>query len=171
MHWMERFTKTGRARRAAGAQLYAYVMKTALDSELFESCALPDRFDTRAAMVSVVTALVAARLAQISSPEARDLTQRLNALVLDGFDAAYREKGVGDHSIARKVRTLAEHHTGLGRAVFEAIQFDAQDVERLQAVLERNGLARPEESSLARHLHQLATQLEAQSDNDVLAGV
>jgi cytochrome b pre-mRNA-processing protein 3 len=164
MRLLERFTSTGRARRAQAARLYDWVMKTALDPELFDRCALPDRFETRAAMVSVVTALVAARLSRIGTPEASDRLARLNTLVLDGFDAAYREQGVGDHSIARKVRTLAETHTGLGRAVFGAVTFDGADAARLQPVLERNGLAAAGDPALASMLGAFATRMIAASD-------
>ncbi len=158
--------------RAAATRLYQGVMAAALDPDLFDRCQIPDTFDARAGLVTAMASLAIVRLNAIegeASPRARRLIERLNAKVLDGFDAAYREKGVGDHSIARKVRTLAEAHTGLGRALTAALT-GAEGAAPVQDVLVRNGLVPGAHSALAEHLIALRAAHRAAPDLEALQG-
>lgn len=136
----------------------------------YETHGVPDTFDGRTQMVTAMTALACGRLAEIGGPLAGELTERLNARVLDGFEAAFREKGVGDHSIARKVRKLAEGHSGLGQALMEALK--AGDSEgAVEDVLRRNGVTGAEKASvLATALRLYRDVFAAQSDVEILSG-
>ncbi|MEZ5947353.1 MAG: ubiquinol-cytochrome C chaperone family protein [Hyphomonas sp.] len=91
---------------------------------------------------------------------------------MDGFDAAMREMGVGDASIARKVRGLAEHYYGLGGAVVTALEGDAAALEgALEEILCRNGVAGPEGSAaLAAHFAALAGRFREQGSDAFLEG-
>ena len=94
----------------------------------------------------------------------------MDELVLDGFDAAYREKGVGDASIARKVRKLAQGHAGLGKALFAALT-GAEGSEPVDAILRRNGVARPDQAgALAESVRALSARLAQQPDSEILQG-
>jgi cytochrome b pre-mRNA-processing protein 3 len=160
------------ARRAAGRKAadaaYAGLLSAARDPVYFSEGGVPDTFEGRAGWVTVLTAVACARLSGIAGPEAARLVERLNARVLDGFDAAYRETGVGDHSIARKVRTLAEHHAGLGKAVFVAVQ--SANLSETSAILARNGLAGAMAPELASAVLSVALRFANQPDDEVMAG-
>lgn len=163
------FRRRGALKKAV-AEAHGRLVREALLPVHYETRGVPDTFEGRAQMVTVMTALACARFAEVGGPLAAELTERLNARVLDGFDAAFREKGVGDHSIARKVRTLAEVHTGLGRALVEAL--NAGDSEgALAGVLQRNGVASAEKAGeLAAALLAYQALFAAQSDTEILSG-
>jgi cytochrome b pre-mRNA-processing protein 3 len=168
-NWIQRRA----ARRKAVSAIYRGLVHHALAPTYYADAGVPDTFEGRAGMVTALTSLACARLGRISGPEAARMIQRLNATVLDGFDAAFREKGVGDHSIARKVRTLAEAHSGLGRALFEAFSApETGDLEaRLAEILRRNGLSLPDKAAeLAGALVNLQDRFTRQSDTEILHG-
>jgi cytochrome b pre-mRNA-processing protein 3 len=161
------------ARRKAASDAYRGLLRHALDPGHYRDLGVPDTFEGRARMVTLLTSLACVRLSRLGGAEAAGLIERLDALVLDGFDAAYREKGVGDASIARKVRALAQGHAGLGKALFAALT--APDCpEKLQSVAEilrRNGVAAPERiDALAAALNGLLARLERQPDDEILHG-
>jgi cytochrome b pre-mRNA-processing protein 3 len=161
------------ARRKAAEAAWRGLLRQALEPGFYVTGGVPDTFEGRAAMVTVMTALVCVRLSRIPGPEPARLVSLIDRLALDGFDAAFREKGVGDHSIARKVRKLAETHAGLGKALFAALSAseEAGRAEALAGVLVRNGLVSPERAgALVRPLLTLRAGLEGLADGEVLAG-
>ncbi|MGE6696264.1 ubiquinol-cytochrome C chaperone family protein [Hyphomonas sp. NPDC076900] len=163
------FRRPGALKKAV-AQAHGRLVREALMPVHYETRGVPDTFEGRAQMVTAMTALACARFAEVGGPLAAELTERLNARVLDGFDAAFREKGVGDHSIARKVRTLAEAHSGLGRALVEALREDDSD-EVLAAVLQRNGVTAADTAgALAAALRRYQALFAGQSDTEILSG-
>ena len=168
-NWFQRRS----ARRKAVSEAYRGLVHHALAPMHYTGNGVPDTFEGRARMVTVLTSAACARLSRSGGPEPAGLIQRLNAKVLDGFDAAFREKGVGDHSIARKVRTLAEGHSGMGKALFEAFSAPASgDLSaRLAEILSRNGVTVPDKSrALADALVSLQERLARQEDTEILHG-
>ena len=150
------------------------VTREALRPVYYLDHGVPDTFEGRSRLVTVMTALACARIARIGGRDAARLADRLNARVLDSFDAAFREKGVGDASIARKVRKLAEGHSGMGRALMTALgtgEGQAPDAEALKEVFRRNGVCQPgREDNLADAVLGLHHSMAAQSDTEILQG-
>jgi len=165
-NWFQRAA----ARRKAASQAYRGMLAQALAPVHYLAGGVPDTFEGRARMVTVLASLACVRWSLIPGKDTAWLVQRLGSLVLDGFDAAYREKGVGDASIARKVRKLAEGHTGLGKALFAA--FSAPDsVAELTDVLRRNGVvAAGREGDMAALLLRLQADQARQPDEEILEG-
>lgn len=161
------------ARRKAAAEAYARLLSHALAPVHYVASGVPDTFGGRAGMVTILTSLACDRISRIPGPDAPRIIERLDALVLDGFDAAYREKGVGDASIARKVRKLAQNHAGLGKALFAALK-DAESpgqAGRIADVLRRNGVvAATRAVSMATILLGMQARLARQSDAEILHG-
>jgi len=165
-NWFQRRS----ARRKAAAEAYRCLLRHALEPDYYLSGGVPDTFEGRAGMVTVLTSLACARLSRIEGPEAARLIVRLADLVLDGFDAAYREKGVGDASIARKVRKLAQGHAGLGKALFAALT-GAAGAEPVDVILRRNGVAHPDRvGALSASVLALNAHLAEQPDAEILLG-
>ena len=159
-----------RARKAAAGNAYAGLMKAALAPDFYLTGDVADTFEGRAGMVMVHAALALRRMKGIPGKEAAGLAAALNMRVLDGFDAAYREQGVGDSSIARKVRKLAEAYYGLGTALSQALDSDGGE-SAVIAVLERNGVTQKGRgAALAAYLCAIAMRLEQQDDAGILAG-
>lgn len=159
-----------RAVRAAASLAYEGLMKAALSPELYVQGTVTDTFEGRAQMVTLHTALALHRLATAENGPAGPMAEALNARVLDGFDAAFREKGVGDSSIARKVRALAGEHYGLGRSIIAGISFS--DGDALQDTLIRNGVCEKEGAPiLSAYLLDMSRKFAAQTDEQILTGL
>lgn len=160
-------------RRRAAAEAYRRLLHHALEPSWYLEGGVPDTFDGRAGMVTLLTSLAIARLSRIEGPDTAPLMARLDELVLDGFDAAFREKGVGDASIARKVRKLAQNHAGLGKALFTALAEGNTGLRAGQVaeILRRNGIVAPDDAAaLASRLLDLETHLARQPDDEILQG-
>ena len=159
-----------RARKAAAGKAYGGLMKAALAPDFYLTGDVADTFDGRAQMVTVHAALAIRRINALSGTEPAKIAAALNARVLDGFDAAFREQGVGDSSIARKMRKLAEAHYGLGSALSQALDGDGGESAVID-VLERNGVT-PKGcgAALAAYLCALALRLAQQGDAEILMG-
>ncbi len=152
------------------AEAYGRLVREALMPAHYEAHGVPDTFEGRTQMVTAMTALACGRLADVGGPLAAELTERLNGRVLDGFEAAFREKGVGDHSIARKVRKLAEGHSGLGQALMAALKRGDSE-GAVEDVLRRNGVTGAEKASaLAGALRGYRDVFAAQPDAEILSG-
>ncbi|MFN3313695.1 MAG: ubiquinol-cytochrome C chaperone family protein [Hyphomonas sp.] len=168
------FFRQRAALAAAASEGAARVTREALRPVYYQDYGVPDTFEGRSRLVTVMTALACARIARIGGPDAARLADRLNARILDSFDAAFREKGVGDASIARKVRKLAEGHSGIGRALMGPLAggADGPDAEALTDVMLRNGVCKPgHEAQLVSHLMALHRALAGQPDAEILAGL
>lgn len=158
--------------RAAKAA-HAAVISATLSPRLYLELGVPDTFTARAQVVTLAAALIFDRLARENTPKAKKLVHVINQKVLDGFDAAFREQGVGDASIARKVRKLAETHSGFGKALMHALS--EQDVCRRQTALEdvlaRNGLvAAASAPVLATVVIETQSSFSSQPAVEVMAG-
>ena len=158
--------------RKSSDSLYSSLAAASLRPDLYEQGAAIDSFEGRAAMITVHATLVLGRLRRINTTRARKIAERLNTTVLDQFDAAYRETGVGDSSIARKVRKLAEVHYGLGKAFTEAVYNSGEDsTGAVVACIQRNALSEAgRERLLALYLLHNRHRLDALDDDTVLAG-
>lgn len=166
------FQRRGARRKAAG-EAYRRLLREALEPSWYLEGGVPDTFDGRAGMVTILTSLAIVRLSRIEGPDTAFVTGRLNDLVLDGFDAAFREKGVGDASIARKVRKLAEVHAGFGKALFAAFSAPAgpEQAGEVAEILRRNGAVAPDRAArLAGQLLGLQAHLGGQADAEILHG-
>ena len=158
--------------QASAHMLYTDLAAAALQPVLYEQGAARDTFEGRAAMITANATLVIRRLKHIDSARARKIAEHVNRLALDGFDAAFRELGVGDSSISRKVRKLAELHYGLGKAFLEALSVPHSEIHQtVSECAKRNGISEPgREPLLAAFLLHNATCFAAAADDDVLAG-
>lgn len=151
--------------------LYSVLLKAALDPRLYQSGTGTDTFEGRAAMVTVHASLLVHRLASLQDGRANRLAKSVNALILDGFDAAFRERGVGDSTIARKVRNLAEQHSGLGRSLLSALDSaEPGAADEIEAVLKRNAVSEAgKERRLADYILASREGLAALPDAVVLS--
>ena len=149
--------KTGRPDPARA--WYDEIMAKAREPRPFQIGAVDDTLEGRFAMVSLVATLVLRSLREVG-PEGRDLADGVYREVFSGFDYGLREEGVGDSSIARKIRKMGEEFFGLARAV-DGVLSGEKD-EPLADVLERNGVANAGYGAdLAEWVQARVTELEA----------
>jgi cytochrome b pre-mRNA-processing protein 3 len=110
-------------RRRTGQQLYERIVAQAREPALYERCGVPDTMDGRLEMVLLHTVLVLDRL-QAEGPAAQRLGQHLMERLVAGVDDALRRIGLGDDSVAPRIKRLAgalaerarDYRTALGQA-------------------------------------------------------
>ncbi len=116
-------------------RLYVAVMQHARLETFYVDFEAPDTFEGRFEMAALVSILVIRRL-QEGDAGARDLAQRLFDRLFAGFDEALRDVGVGDMTIAKRIRKLGEAF--YGRAAVYGAALAAGDAPGLGAALARN---------------------------------
>ncbi len=159
----------GRHQRQAAKGWYRAIAMKAREPEPYLQAWVPDTQDGRVQMMALVSALVIRRLESIGDA-GKGLGVHVTEAVLSGFDHALREEGIGDSSIARKVRRLGEEFLGLSRAIAQALKVDHPEAE-LVVVLERNAVTSTSDSrALAAWLLDAEKQLAGAAEPEVLAG-
>lgn len=93
-------------RRRTGQQLYERIVAQARDPALYEACGVPDTMDGRLEMVLLHTVLVLDRL-HTEGAAGHRLGQHLMERLVAGVDDALRRIGLGDDSVAPRIRRLA----------------------------------------------------------------
>lgn len=140
--------RRGRADAAARA-LYESVVAQARRPGFFAAHGVPDTLDGRFEMIALHAHLVLRRLGKDArKPESSKLAQALFDLMFADMDQSLREMGVGDLSVGRKIRGMAEAY--YGRAAAYDAGLNGGD-GLLAAALRRNlyGTVEPEETAVA----------------------
>ena len=133
------FSPKARRISAAAAAWHGEIQTLARKPDLYQRGYVPDTVDGRFHMLALISALVLRRLRDAGA-DGRALADKVYREVFSGIDHAMREEGVGDSSIARKMRKRGESFFGLARAVDSAFGEDNVDIA-LRGVLERNAIA------------------------------
>ena len=151
-----------KASRNSVRAVYGAIVAAARHPKPYAEWGVPDTVDGRYDMIVLIAVVVLDRLGS-GGESAQDFAQGLTDEVFADMDRSLREMGVGDLSVGKKVRRMAEVFYGRARAYKPAIQ--AGDVTELAGALYRNvhagtgsreGAARLAEHALRlhRHLHE-----------------
>jgi cytochrome b pre-mRNA-processing protein 3 len=142
----------GTANRRLIDRLHGEIVAAARDPALFTQYAIADDLDGRFESVALHAVLVLRRLNRLPPPGPQ-IAQGLADAVLRHFDVALREMGVGDMSVPKRMKTLAEAFLGRAEAYNRAL---GEDHAALCATLSRNVYAgRREADRLARYVEAL----------------
>ena len=121
-------------------------------------------------MVTLIATLAMRRLRE-EGREGQALSKAFSELLFSDFDHALRENGVGDSSIARRIRKMGEEFYGLAKAIDEALELGGPQ-EQVATVLKRNGIQRDNELALelASHILAVSERIERLSASVILSG-
>jgi cytochrome b pre-mRNA-processing protein 3 len=154
-----------------GRRLYAAAVEQARSPELYAVLGVEDRIDARFELYTVHVVLLLERL-KGQGEEARDVGQVLFDTYLSALDDALRELGVGDLSVAKKMRRLGETIYARTHALAEALQPEAApaalEAALAAALFADAGDARSER--LAAYIRNARDRLADQPLRDVLDG-
>ncbi|MEM1106590.1 MAG: ubiquinol-cytochrome C chaperone family protein [Pseudomonadota bacterium] len=165
MPFLKRLFKREDPERASAVKIAGAIMSAAREPELYLRGFAADDFDGRFQMVALHGGLVMRRLKAFGTP-GLVVSEKLGEVLFDRFDYAYREEGVGDASIARKVRKLGERYFGLARALDGALEGG----DDLSEVLRRNGLGGSDVDGLAAHTRKIDDVLSSAGETELYAG-
>ena len=100
-----------KSRPDAADRLYAHAVTQARDPRFYAELGVADRIDARFELYVLHVQLLILRL-QEQGEEGRELAQRLFDVFVSALDNDLRELGVGDLSVAKKMRKLSEQVYG-----------------------------------------------------------
>ena len=157
-------------RERIGFQLYTEAVRAAREPIFYETLGVPDTLDGRFDLVGLYASMIIRRL-RILPPMGPKIAQSVFDAMFSDMDINLREMGVGDMSVAKKVRAMWEAFHGRAKAYEEPLA--AQEPNALAAALERNvwrGTEAPGASAAARIILGQMAALNALPDAEVLAG-
>lgn len=148
----------GLFRRSANAivvdHLYGAIVDAARQPALYADLAVPDTFEGRFECLTLHAALVLRRLRDAPSP-GLDMAQHLVDTVFRHFDRTLREMGVGDTSVPRRMKVMAEAFAGRCAAYEDAFRSGS-----LASALARNVYGGCHDGvALSRYVSACATRL------------
>ncbi len=121
--------------KAQAAALYVSLLERAREPALYGDEGAPDTVDGRFDLIVLHAALVMRHLREYGEDGQR-LAQALFARLFDDMDAALREMGIGDLSVGKKIKAMAEAFYGRAAAYDTALK--AGDAAALKDALWRN---------------------------------
>jgi cytochrome b pre-mRNA-processing protein 3 len=158
-----------RSRRAGSIDaLYGMIVAQARSPAFYSDYGVPDTVEGRLDMLMLHLVLLLRRLRQGQPAQTRDAIPAAGQELFDRFcrdiDANFREMGVGDLTVPKKMRQVAEAYYGRARAYENALQAD--DGPALEAALARNvyGAAVPPLGArrLTAYMREASRRLDAQ---------
>jgi cytochrome b pre-mRNA-processing protein 3 len=153
-------------RREAIAALYGRVAAASRAPGLYLQFGVPDTVEGRFESLSLHVMLVL-RALRVLPPPADEVARDLADALFRDLDAALREMGVGDTSVPKRMKTLAEAFYGRARA-YDA-PLDAGDAKDLSESLGRNVLGREGPADpLARYALEADRRLRMQDLDGLL---
>lgn len=163
------FKKRERARRKIIDRLYGAIVAQARTPAFYLDFGVPDTLEGRFDLLVLHLHLANARLAA-AGQEGIELGQELLDRFFEDMDGSLREIGIGDLSVPKKMRTLAEAYLGRSAAYGPAIE--QSDETALAEAIARNVLAGAEREKarpIAVYAIEASRSLRAQSADALLA--
>ena len=159
-----RLFKSG-ARRKQAETVYLAIASGSREPRLYLDCGVPDTVEGRFESLGLHVSLVLRRLKSLPPP-ALDLSKDLIDLFFQDLDSALRELGVGDLSVGKKIKKLAEAFYGRAKVLETTLAHPDADGE-LEGVLTRNviGVSNadvPEAQALASYVRRCVENLDRQ---------
>lgn len=128
------FSRQKRREREIARRLYDQVVEQARSPSFYVDGGVPDTVDGRFEMVVLHAYLVIGRL-MAGEDVAQRIAQYLFDTMITDMDRSLREMGIGDLSVGRKVKAMAEAYYGRSRAYDSALATSDAD---LSSALRRN---------------------------------
>lgn len=156
---------------AAGRALYAATVPQARTPALYAELAAPDTPEGRFEVYGLHMYLLLARLKD-QGEQAAETAQAAFDAFTSALDHSLREMAVGDLSVAKRIRKLAEAFYGRVKG-YEAAVEDLPDTSALEALLGRTlyaGVEGAPVAAMAAYMLEKRARLAAQPLDRLLAG-
>ena len=174
--WRDRLLgpfRRGRARREAARRLYGALVEQARQPVYYAAWGVPDSRDGRLGLVGLHAILLMRRLRTLGQ-DGQELAQALFDVMFVDVDQHLREWGVGDLSVGKHVKKLAQSFLGQAAALDEPLS--RADRAAVADLLRRNvytEVAAPDPVAVDRLADYLLTQereLARQEGGALIAG-
>ena len=153
------------ARKPIAAQrLYEAIVAGARQEKFYTAMEVPDTIDGRFDMIVLHMFLVVDRLRS----EAAGMSQQLTDIFFKDLDRTLREMGIGDLSVAKKIRPMAEAFAGRVKAYAKASE-EGVLIEALQRNV-YGGVLNPKATELAKWMQNAKEKLSSSQTQSILDG-
>jgi len=171
MIWKRIFGRSAPDKDAAYL-LYAQVVKQARSVEFYTRMGAPDTLEGRFELVTLHAFLLLHRLKN-AGKQAKDLAQAVFDVLFDDMDQVLRELGVGDLSVGKKIKSMAELFYGRMNAYDAgmAASDDALEQAIRRIVFAEMEPAEDQVKALAAYMRLAVSDLARQPVEDILSGV
>jgi cytochrome b pre-mRNA-processing protein 3 len=160
-----------RGPKIVGRQLYESIVERARQPVFYTGFGVCDSVEGRFELYSLHVILLLHRL-KGQGPQAADVAQILFDIFIGQLDHALREIGVGDLSVAKKMRKLGEAFYGRAKSYDAAL--DAEDGAELEALIGRTVFEGAGEAgrvgALAAYVRRVQAALAAEPLETLLEG-
>lgn len=156
----------------AGDALYAAAVEQARSAALYTDFDVPDTIEGRFEMITLHVYLIL-RCLKGDEAGAPKVGQKLFDAMFQNMDDSLRELGVGDLSVGKKIRKMAENFYGRVGAYEDALQAEANSV-MLAQTLGRNVYLDPDSqpaNRLAAYVRATALAIKAQPVSRLVGGI
>lgn len=150
--------------------IYDEIVKQARNPWFYAECGAPDTVEGRFELLTIHVYLVLQRLKN-QGEEATQLSQKIFDVFFENMDDSLREMGVGDLSVGKKIRIMAEAFYGRVGAYEECI--NKQSVKPLSQAISRNVFAKENAAgatAIADYLRQAKAMFEKTPIDKILSG-
>lgn len=160
--------------KLAARRIYDQLSLAARDPSLYGIGKVVDSPDGRFELLALHAAVVFTRLAK-RGEQADETSQEVFDILFSAMDHALRELGVGDISVGKRIRKLAESFYGRLAVYHEGIAGYAENPDALNLAIATHVLDEPETSpffaqKLAARVIGWTSELAALNDDALLAG-
>jgi cytochrome b pre-mRNA-processing protein 3 len=155
--------------------IYDQLSLAARDPNLYGLDRVPDTPDGRFELLALHASVVFARLSK-RGEQAEETSQEVFNILFSALDHALRELGVGDLSVGKRIRKLAESFYGRMAVYHGALQLEGEEeIQVLAAAIGVHVLDQPTHPSafasvLATRIRDWALDLEGTDDETLLRG-
>ncbi|MFC3677375.1 ubiquinol-cytochrome C chaperone family protein [Ferrovibrio xuzhouensis] len=159
--------------KAVAVALYRVIVAQARLPRLYSEHGVPDTLDGRFDMIILHAYLASRRLKAMNTEESQTLNQALFDLIFADMDSSLREIGIGDLSVGKKVKVMAQAFYGRVEAYDAGLAADTDAV--LAEALQRNlfGTVNPQPAqslAVAAYVRRVDATLAVLPDREILAG-
>jgi cytochrome b pre-mRNA-processing protein 3 len=163
-----------KAVKIAARRLYDQLSAAARDPSLYGLGRVADTPDGRFELLALHSAILFARLAK-RGEQADETAQEVFDILFSAMDHALRELGVGDISVGKRIRKLAESFYGRMAVYHDALAQGADGQATLIAAiathaLESQAVDHPFAQTLAQRVTKWTANLAEQEDSALLSG-
>jgi cytochrome b pre-mRNA-processing protein 3 len=160
--------------KRAARSLYDYLSAVAREPALYGPGRVADSPDGRFELLALFASVFFTRLSK-RGEQADETAQEVFDILFSGMDHALRELGVGDISVGKRIRKLAESFYGRMAVYHDCIARSGEEPAALSQAIGRHVLEQadgdhPFAAILAQRTLDWAALLEQQSDADLLSG-
>ena len=160
--------------KVAARALYDQLSAASRDPTLYGHGRVADTPDGRFELLALHASVFFTRLAK-KGPQAEETSQEVFDILFSAMDHALRELGVGDISVGKRIRKLAESFYGRLAVYNESIAAADNDPTHLVQAIATHVLEAPEQGiffaeKLANRIRAWSADLAAQSDATLLSG-